>query len=214
MKILVSVLLFLPFCLNAQTSITGTIINSVNASAEGKADAGSKIFALKYEGDAIALYEAINNFLAAKKLRALNSNVGRLITVYKDSAAVIKNQRKYEEKYIGHQNMIAKIKAEEAERLAILQKMGAETNQKYDLLDERSAKAISQVKLKAFDSKAIADAAGLYSLNVIAGKFLVLIISNNRTGLSSTELSGKIFVQLVEVKDGEKVNVSYKFFPD
>lgn len=214
MKILVSVLLFLPFCLNAQTSIKGTIINSFNANAEGKADAGSKIFALKYEGDAIALYEAINNFLAAKKLRALNSNVGRLITVYKDSAAVIKNQRKYEEKYIGHQNMIAKIKAEEAERLAILQKMGAETNQKYDLLDERSAKAISQVKLKAFDSKAIADAAGLYSLNVIAGKFLVLIISNNRTGLSSTELSGKIFVQLVEVKDGEKVNVSYKFFPD
>ena len=214
MKFLITILFFLPYCLNAQTSITGAITNSFNANADGKADAGSKIFALKYEGDAIALYDAMNNFLTAKKLRALNSNVNRIITVYKDSASVVKNQRKYEEKYIGHQNMIAKIKADEAERIATLQKMGAETNPKYDLLDERSAKAISQVKLKAFDSRTVADAAGGFSLNTLPGKYLVLLISNNRTGLSSSELSGKIFVQLTEVKEGEKVNVSNKFFPD
>ncbi len=214
MKFLIAILLFSPCCLKAQTSITGTITNSFNAYAEGKADAGSKIYALKYEGDAIALYDVMNNFLTAKKLRALNSNVGRLITIYKDSAAVIKNQRKYEEKYVGHQNMIAKIKAEEAERITTLQAMAAETNSKFDLLDERSAKAVSQVKLKAFDSRTIADAAGVFSLNASAGKYIVLLISNNRTGLSSTELSGKIFVQLVEVKEGEKVNITYKFFPD
>jgi len=208
------VLFCLPFCLYAQTSIVGTISQSFNANAAGKADEGAKIYVLKYEGDAIALYETVINFLDAKKLRTLNNAVPRLVNTYKDSADVVKNKRKYEEKYLYFQNIIAKVKADEADRLVILQKMQAETSPKYDLLDQRSSKAVSQIKLKAFNSKAIADATGNFSLNTIEGKYIVLLISNNRNGLSSTELPGKILAQLVDLKEGEKVNISYKFFPD
>lgn len=204
----------LPFSISAQTSITGNISHSFNAGAAGKPDESSKIFALKYEGDAIGLYETINNFLLAKKLKALNSAVPRLITLYKDSADVIKNKRKFEEKYAAFQNTIAKIKSEEAERIATLQTINAETNAKFDALDLQSAKAISQIKLKAFESKTVTGVDGNFSLNTAAGKYIVLVISNNRTGLSSSELSGKIFVQLVEVKEGEKVTVNNKFYPD
>ncbi len=211
-------LIGLLFCLSisasAQTSIAGNITQSFNAGAAGKPDEGSKIFVLKYDGDAISLYETINNFLLAKKLRSINSSVPRLITLYKDSADVIKNKRKFEDKYVAYQNTIANIKADEAERLATLQTMGAETNNKFDLLDQRSSKAISQVKLKAFDSKTVAGTDGNFFMDTPAGKYIVLMISNNRTGLSSSELSGKIFVQLVDVKDGEKATVDNKFYPD
>ena len=210
----IAFLLSVPFHTHAQTSITGVVTHSFNANAEGKPDAGSKIYALKYDGDAIGLYETVNNFLNAKKLRTLNSAVTRLVAIYKDSADVVKNKRKYEEKYLYYQDIIAKIKADETERLATLQQLGAETNVKFDLLDQQSSKAISKIKLKAFDSKSIADAAGTFSINVVAGKYIVLIISNNRTGLSSTELSGKIFLQLVDTNDGEKTSVSNKFYPD
>ena len=199
---------------SAQTSIAGNITQSFSAGAAGKPDEGSKIFVLKYEGDAIALYETINNFLLAKKMKSLNSAVPRVITLYKDSADVIKNKRKFEEKYAAFQNTIAKIKSEEAERLAILQTMDADTNTKFDMLDQRTSKAISQIKLKAFDSKTVTSVDGNFSLNTAAGKNIVLVISNNRTGLSSSELSGKIFVQLVDVNDGEKVTINYKFYPD
>lgn len=211
-------LMIVLFCItitsSAQTSIAGNITQSFNAGAAGKPDEGSKIFVLKYEGDAIALYETINNFLLAKKMKSLNSAVPRVITLYKDSADVIKNKRKFEEKYAAFQNTIAKIKSDEAERIATLQTMDAETNPKFDMLDQRSSKAISQVKLKAFDSKTVAGADGNFSINTMTGKYILLVISNNRTGLSSSELSGKIFVQLVDVKDGEKVMVNNKFYPD
>ena len=91
------VLFVVPICTHAQTSIAGTITHSFNSNAQAKPDAGSKIVALKYEGDVIALYETVNNFLEAKKLRTLNNAVLGLIAIYKDSADVVKNKRKYEE---------------------------------------------------------------------------------------------------------------------
>ncbi|MFN0081231.1 MAG: hypothetical protein ACKVOM_01820 [Ferruginibacter sp.] len=214
MRILIVFFLCLPFCLHAQSVITGTVTHSFNANADGKPDAGSKVFVVKYEGDAIAIYETIDNFLAAKKYRSLNGDVGRLTTIYKDSAAVVKGKRQYEEKYTRLQNIIAQIKADADARNAKLQQLGAETNAKFDLMDQRTAKALSQAKLKAADMRTIADAAGSFSIKIEAGKYMLFVVSGNRTGLSSTEISGKIFVQLVDVKDGEPLKVTTKFIPD
>jgi hypothetical protein len=215
MKFLMVILLGLPICAKAQTLITGNITHTFNTNAEGKADAGSKIYLLKYEGDVVTLYTSITNFLAVKKMRNLNSDVNRLISIYKDSASEIKSQKKYEAKYIGYQNMIAKIKADEAERMATLQTMDAETNTKFDILDKRVSKELSQAKLKSFEFRVIADAEGSFSIkNKQAGQYIILFISSNRTGFSTTEASGKIFVKLLDVKDGETINVSNKFIPD
>ncbi len=215
MKFFMSILLCAPFYTKAQTLITGSITHAFNVNAEGKADAGSKIYLLKYEADVVTLYTSISNFLTAKKLRTLNSDVGRLISIYNDSASEIKRQKKYEAKYIGYQNMIAKIKLDETERLATLQTMGAETNPKFDILDKRTAKEISQAKLKAFNLKVIAGVDGNFSIkDKQAGQYMILIISSNRTGFSSSEASGKIFVKLLDVKDGETINVNNKFVPD
>ncbi len=213
MKFLVIFFLCFPFCLGAQT-ITGTVTNAFNANAEGKPDAGSKVYVVKYEGDAIAIYETIDNFLAAKRYRSLNGDVGRLTTIYKDSAAVVKGKRQYEEKYTRLQNIIAQIKADADERNAKLQLLGAETNAKFDLMDQRTSKALSQAKLKAADMRTVADASGSFSIKTEPGKFMLLLISNTRTGLTSTEISGKIFAQLVEVKADEIIQVSNKFKPD
>jgi hypothetical protein len=215
MKFLITILLGLPICAKAQTLITGNITHGFNTNAEGKADAGSKIYLLKYEGDIVTLYTSITNFLAVKKMRNLNNDVNRLISIYKDSASEIKSQKKYEAKYIGYQNMIAKIKADEAERMATLQTMDAETNAKFDILDKRVAKELSQTKLKSFEFRVIADAEGSFSIkDKQAGQYIMLFISSNRTGFSTTEASGKIFVKQIDVKEGETVNVTNKFIPD
>lgn len=214
MRILAIFFLCLPFCLHAQSVITGTVNHAFNANADGKPDAGSKVFVVKYEGDAIAIYETIDNFLAAKKYRSLNGDVSRLTTIYKDSAAVVKGKRQYEEKYTRLQNIIVQIKSDADERNGKLQLLGAETNAKFDLMDQRTAKALSQAKLKAADMRTIADAAGSFSIKTAPGKYMLLIVSNNRTGLTSTEISGKIFAQLVEVKADEIIQVLNKFIPD
>jgi hypothetical protein len=204
-----------PICVKAQTIVSGNITHAFNANAEGKPDAGAKIYLLKYEGDVIGLYQNITTFLNAKNLRTLNSDVGRLIAIYNDSASVIKRQKKYEAKYIGYQNTIAKIKSDEQERVGTLQTMNAETNEKYDALDKRTAKELSQMKLNSFEFRIIADTEGKFSIkNKPAGKYMILCISNNRTGFSTTEASGKIYVKQLDVKDGETVNVTNKFIPD
>jgi hypothetical protein len=214
-KFLIAIILCLPFYAKAQTLVTGTITNAFNTNAEGKADAGAKIYLLKYEGDVINLYTTITTFLNAKNLRTLNSDVSRLISLYKDSASEIKRQKKYEAKYIGYQNIIAKIKSDETDRLATLQTINAETNEKYDALDKTTAKAISQAKLKAFDMRLLTDAGGNFSIkNKPAGQYMILCISSGRTGFSTTEASGKIFVKLLDAKEGETVNVTNKFIPD
>lgn len=214
MKFILSVFLCLPMCMKAQTVVTGTITHAFHANAEGKADAGSKVFVLKYEADVIPLYESVNNFLIAKNLRNLNSDVARQLGMYKDSASAVKGQRKFEEKYTGYLNMISKIKADETERLATLQKLGVENNAKYELLDKSTAKAISQAKAKGFDQKVIADANGIYSKNIQAGKYMILMISSNRVGFANSEGNGKIYAKLIDAKEGETVNVSNKFIPD
>jgi hypothetical protein len=214
-KFLFSFILLFPFCTKAQTLVTGKITHAFNTNAEGKADAGSKIYLLKYEGDVVALYTSITNFLAVKKMRNLNNDVNRLISIYKDSASEIKSQKKYEAKYIGYQNMIAKIKADEAERMALLQSMDAETNAKFDILDKRAAKELSQTKLRSFESRVVADAEGNFSYkDKPSGKYIILFISNNRTGFSATEASGKIFVKEINIKDSETVHVDNTFVPD
>ncbi len=215
MKFLVTIVFCFPFFAKAQTSVSGIITHAFNSNAEGKPDAGAKIYLLKYEGDNINLYESIYTFLSAKKLRALNNDVSRLITLYSDSANVVKHQKRFEEKYTAFQNTIAKIKAEEANRLAILQKINAETNEKFDILDKKTAKDISQAKLKSLDMRIIADAGGNFSINNKSpAPYMILCISNNRTGFTTTEASGKVFVKLVDLKEGESVKVDYKFIPD
>ncbi len=204
-----------PLYLKAQSVVTGNITHAFNINAEGKPDGGAKIYLLKYEGDVISFYQNITTFLDAKNLRTLNSDVGRLIAIYNDSASVIKRQKKYEAKYIGYQNTIAKIKSDEQDRIGILQTMNAETNEKYGALDKRTAKELSQMKLKSFDFRVIVDAEGNFSIkNKPEGQYMILCISNNRTGFTTTEASGKIFVKQLDVKDGETVNINHKFIPD
>ncbi len=215
MKFLFSFVFLFPFCVKAQTLVTGKITHAINENAEAKADGGSKVYLLKYEDYVVNLYSTINNFLIAKKLKNLNNDVNRLIAIYKDSAIEIKSQKKYEARYIGYQNMIAKIKADEIERLATLQTMDAETNVKFDMLDKRAAKELSQAKLKSFEYRVIVNADGNFSIkNKVQGQYVILFISNNRTGFSTTEGSGKIFVKQFDIKDGETVNVDNRFVPD
>ena len=213
MRLFIILFLSLPFIGNAQ-SVRVTVTQSFKLNGLKQADAGAKVYLLKYEGDAIGQVEKINNFLSAKYYRLLNNDVGRLITILKDSASVIKGRRIYEKEYANFQNRIADIKSAAAERNQKLLVLNAETNAKFDALDQESAEAITQLKLKAGEMRSVADAAGYCNIPASAGNYGVLIISNNRAGFSTSEVSGKIFLKQTELKEGEKMNVSTHFIPD
>lgn len=212
MKIL-TLLLFLPFAVKAQ-SVSGTVTHSFKSNATAQPDAGAKVYLFKYEGDAIGIYERINNFLNAKNYREGNGNAGRQITILKDSADVIKGRRKYEKEYAAFQKRIEEIKAASADRTAKLQVLNAETNVKFDAFDQQSARALSLAKLKAADMRTPADTTGNFNLKASPGNYAVMIVSNNRTGFSTTEAPGEIYLVQTEIKEGETVKVNAHFIKD
>lgn len=213
MKIFILLFLSFPFAVTAQ-SISGKVTHAYNGNAPAQPDAGTKVYLFKYEGEAIGIYERINNFLSAKSYRELNGDAGRQIKTYKDSADVIKGRRKYEKEYAAFQKKTGEIKAAAADRTAKLQALNAETNGKFEAFDLQSAKALSQAKLKAADMRSVADLAGNFNLKTPPGKYGVMIISNNRTGFSTTEAPGEIFLTQAEIKEGETVNVNAHFIKD
>lgn len=213
MKLFTLLFLLLPSIGNAQ-SVSGTVSHSFKINGPKQADDGAKAYVFKYEGDAITQCEIINNFLTAKHHRILNNDVDRQITILKDSAGVIKGRRVYEKEYAGFQNKIADVKSAAAERNVKLQALNAETNAKFDALDQQSAKAIIHLKLKAGDMRYVADANGNFNIPASPGNYGVLLISNNRRGFSSSEVSGKIYIKQTELKEGENLNVSTLFIPD
>lgn len=203
----------LPYAGKAQT-VSGTATHAYNRNAPAQPDAGAKLYLFKYEGDAISIYESINNFLNAKNYRESNNDAGRMITVYKDSADVIKGRRKYEKEYAAFQQKIEEIRSASTDRTAKLQALNAETNVKFDAFDQQTARALSQSKLKAADMRAVADAAGKFTITASPGKYAVMVISNNRTGFTTTEAPGEIFLMQTEIKEGETVNVNAHFIKD
>lgn len=214
MKKLIILLLCLPFIGKSQAYIAGTATYGMNANTAKIPDAGAKVFILAYREDAISMYETIHNFLTVKKYRILNEDVDRLIGIYKDSAALIKGKRAYAKEYAAFQDKIAGIKAAAAERNEKLQAMKAETNALFEAIDLQTAKTLSFAKLKAADLRSIADASGNYAVKVSPGTYAVLIISENRTGLTSAEVGGKLSITLADVHEGESVKVNAHFFSD
>lgn len=81
----------------------------------------------------------------------------------------------------------------------------------FDELDKISSRNITKFKNSDKAIKALADGAGNYSIKVDPGTYYILIESNNRNGMTITEISGKIYLKKVLIKAGDEQNVSQSF---
>lgn len=93
-----------------------------------------------------------------------------------------------------------------------LKKWNVETEEDFNSLDKRT---YTNILSKIINSKVaittFVDGGGNYSVKVEPGTYYVYMSSKNRTGLSITEIGGKIYCKKIIVKEGEDVNVSKQF---
>ncbi|MEI7504463.1 MAG: hypothetical protein WCJ61_14380, partial [Paludibacter sp.] len=92
-----------------------------------------------------------------------------------------------------------------------VKKYNVENKSSFDLIDKRSFMNIYQIKVAKDVLKSVVDGGGNYSVKVKPGIYYIYIKSNNRQGLSLTEVRGKIKCKKLNVKEGEEVNFSYNF---
>ena len=81
----------------------------------------------------------------------------------------------------------------------------------FDAFDKRASDNIYKIQGAKNVIKTVVDGNGNYSVKVNPGTYYVCIKSNNRDGLSMTEVSGKVKCQKVVVKNGVDTNLSYNF---
>lgn len=78
-------------------------------------------------------------------------------------------------------------------------------------LDTRMYRQFAAIKNNEDAPHTTVNASGEYSIPVNAGTYYVIIKSHNRTGLTVTEIGGKMFFGKVRVKAGQQKDVSIKF---
>lgn len=92
-----------------------------------------------------------------------------------------------------------------------VKKYNLEDKLAFDSLDKSAATNIFKIKYAKDVMKTVVDGSGNYSVKLKPGTYYVYIKSNNREGISMTEISGKVKCQKVIVKDGEDTNMSCNF---
>jgi len=92
-----------------------------------------------------------------------------------------------------------------------VKKWNVEDKALFDSLDRRAATNLFKIKYAKDGFKTVVDGSGNYSVKVKPGVYYVFIKSNNRDGLTVTEITGKVHCAKVVVKDGEDANASTNF---
>lgn len=204
MKLFLTLCLSIPFLVNAQ-SLNGKVLSG------NKPDAGSKVYIVKYEEGSKALYDTLNNFTTAKLYRGLYADSIAAYTANKALVDKYEGKSRFREEYAATKPVADRQKAELDDYTQKIQSTGAVTKELFESLDHHAAGALSKAKYYPGNIVAAVDASGSYTTTVPAGQYFVLIISNDRAGITSTEVAGKLFMQQFEIKDGETKTISTRF---
>lgn len=92
-----------------------------------------------------------------------------------------------------------------------VEKYHLDDKQAIDSLDKSASTNIFKILYSDDVMKTVVDGIGNYSVKLKPGTYYVHIKSNNRKGMSMTEVMGKVKCEKVVVKDGGDINVSYNF---
>ena len=116
----------------------------------------------------------------------------------------------YKSIYLSYKSMGRRVKVPE-NIIEKVKEFNIEDTLVFDAFDKRASDNIYKIQGAKNVIKTVVDGNGNYSVKVNPGTYYVCIKSNNRDGLSMTEVSGKVKCQKVVVKNGVDTNLSYNF---
>ena len=204
MKLILTLCFCIPVFAQAQ-SLTGKVISG------NKPDAGSKVYVVKYDDGSRGMYDTLNNFMIAKSYRGLYADSIAAYTANKALVDKYEGKKRFADEYAAIKPMADREKALLDDATQKIQSTGAVTKELFESLDHRSSAILSKAKYYPGNITAVVDASGTYTANLPAGKYFVLIISNDRAGFTATEVAGKLFMQQFDIKEGETKNISTRF---
>lgn len=206
------ILFFIPFISKAQTAnINGVITYYFNEYQGDKPDIGSKVYIAKADDSkSLLFYNSVDSFFVIHALTYLQKD--KEVQWQKELKMVnkYKGKKKHQEEYEKYQKMADESKRDLDNYTKKLLTYRVESATMMGMSIAASMK-LTQFKEAAYKTTTV-DGVGNYSFKVEPGKYLLIIISNGRTSLSSfLESSGKIFMKKVEVKENDTENISYNF---
>lgn len=93
-----------------------------------------------------------------------------------------------------------------------IEKWGVKEDDSFGELDKRNAKNTLLVKYAKDVIKTTVDGTGTFSVQLaVPGTYYIIIRSKGRTGLSITEVTGKVYTKKISPKAGEYLDVSNNF---
>jgi hypothetical protein len=206
MKLLFFLCCLIPTAAIAQSAtITGKVISG------SRADAGAKVYIIKYDDNTKGLYDTINNFLVAKLYRGLYDDS---IIAYNDNKKLLdgyEGKKRFRDEYSATKPIVDKEKALTDSYWTNVQGTGAVTKELFESLDRHTNSTVSKAKFYPGNITATVDESGNYTAKMNAGEYFVLIISKDRAGINSAEVNGKIFIARVTLADNATQTIGTTF---
>jgi hypothetical protein len=209
--LLVITFLFLSATLFAQTSsVKGVVTYFFNKYQGDKPDLGAKVYLIEMKEASFINKKVIDSFIDGKFYRRLYFDYVGFASTYEKAMKQYEGKKKYKTEYDELKKKYDDVVKERDEHFSRMESLGVETKEKFDSLDLRVVNIIARITDKN-SSMITVDATGGYSFNVKPGSYFVYIVSKNRNSLSVSEVSGKIFLKQIEVKDNQTIDVSTNF---
>ncbi len=191
-------LFFFTQCKQEPSEVTGVITYYFNKNFGDKPDIGAKVYLIneKKKVDHSSIDSFINITMDKHLYESLieSSEIDKLIGKdFQPSKSSIENRNKE----------IETLKQK-------LASYNVETDDKYKLLDNRSASQLYNLVGKS-DNVTTVDGSGRFNLKVPSGEYTSLIISNGRKGNTVTTIGGLVSLESIKLSSGEKKEINHAF---
>lgn len=211
-KLLLSLFLTLalPMLAYSQATVGGVVTYYFNQYQGDKPDLGAKV--LLVDSAKIEAFDAkvVEDFLFAKSYRQLQAVTMENHKYYSRLVASTKGKKRQQEAHDKHKADMAGTQKSLDEINAALVRLGADTDEKFEAMDEKATQMLGKIKTDNSSQKTV-DGSGNYSFNVTPGTYYVYISSKNRTGLNLTEVLGMVYLKKVRVAENDSKDVSHNF---
>lgn len=201
------------FCTTAGFSQTATVKGVVtyyfNQYQGDKPDIGAKVYAVD-SASYFQNYKVIDSFQLASSFKSiLNSNLS-IAESYKTLMKRTKGKKKMVDSYNDYEKRYNEAVADVDLYTAKLSAMNVLSKEGFEELDKRTVRALFEAKQDSRPNTTV-DGSGNYTLSLSPNVYYVLIISDNRTRLSISEIGGSFAIRKVNLTKNTNAEFSTKF---
>jgi len=196
----------------AQSKIKGTLTYFFNNYQGNKPDTGAEIFVVDSLKAPDFDYKIYYTFNTAITYRHIYNNSAFIFNDTKEIVAKYENKKKFKSYYDKNFELMKSNEKKMNESYAELVKIGAETEEKFNELDEKNYNNILKITLSNEHTiNTIADGTGNYTFRLEPGTYYVILQSKGRQGLSISESQGLLHYYKVRLVEDKIIDISKNF---